>query len=369
MNAAVVSGDRTSRKRLGLVRGAVLLGLLAALGILLAPGSASAQITPISNVGDYCADRSPNGNLKAAKPVSTITVNVVSAGGSTVRVAMWGTSADCVRQTGTNSWEVQTVCEFHCSHNHTAPYGWWVEVIPQNGADFFQGWSNANCQPIKAAPKSSCILRMTTDHIGVVANFASPADNLPPTAPVVSANPEAYAVNLAWSPSTDTSPAGGSSLAGYDIHGTPVRVPHVARVTASATSFKVTNLLCNTTYTFRVEGFDWSGNTTSSAPITETTGACTTGGGLLRPNTAIHVKPAKVTRKRTAYFHFGARGETAATKFQCKLNRNRWRRCSGSTGKTYRRLAAGRYHTFRVRAGNAAGWDRTPARYTWRIRR
>jgi hypothetical protein len=365
MNAAVVTGDRTGKKGLGLARGGVLLGVLAALGLLLAPSNASAQITPISNASDYCASSSPLGRFPAQKPFGTITVN---APAGAVRVEMWNTIADCVQQTGTNTWRIQTVCEFHCSHEHTAPYPWTVAIIPQ--AASFQGWSGANCEPIKAAPKSYCIVRMTTDH-AVTANFGSSADNLPPTPPVVTAAPQPYAVTLSWTPSADTSPAGGSWLAGYDIHASPVRVPHVARVTASTTSFRVTNLLCATTYTFRVEGFDWSGNTTSSAPITATTGACTTGGGggLLRPNTAIHVKPPKVTRKRTAYFHFGAAGETAATKFQCKLNRNRWVRCSGTAGKTYRRLARGRSHTFRVRAGNAAGWDPTPARYTWRIRR
>jgi hypothetical protein len=357
MRAGIVSGRRTGKKGRGLVRGALLLGVLAAVGLLLAPGTASAQITPIPGANDFCASQSPLGRFKADKPFGTITANIVGSGD--VRVEMWGTGAECVTETGPNSWRIQTVCEFHCSHEHTAPYPWTVAIIPQNGADSFQGWSNANCQAIKAAPKSYCIVRMTTDH-AVTAHFGTPADTVAPTAPVVSANPGSYAVDLAWSPSTD------AWLAGYDIHGTPVRVPHVAR--ARATSFRVTNLLCQTTYTFRVEAFDWSGNTTSSAPITATTGRCTTGGGLLRPNTVIHVKPRKVTRSKRAYFHFGARGEVAATKFQCKLDRRRWVRCSGSTGKTYKRLRVG-YHTFRVRAGNAAGWDRTPAKYTWRVRR
>jgi hypothetical protein len=379
MGAAVATGKRTRTKRVRIARGALFLGIVGALGLLLSPSPASAQIAPAPTESDYCSAKSaPAGRFTAPDPTSNLNITISGPGSVTV-ARMYGSTAnveECISPRPLTcstfcTFVVQTVCEFHCQHDHIAPYPWTVELVGIAAANnYLVGWSAApgGCVPIKAAPRTSCIVRMTTDQ-NVTAHFAASADTVAPTPPVVTATPQPYAVPLSWSPSTDTSLAGGSWLAGYDIHASPLRVAHVARVTASTTSFRVANLLCQTTYTFRVEAFDWSGNTTSSAPITATTGACTTGGGLLRPNTVIHVKPPKVTRSRRAYFHFGARGETAATKFQCKLNRNRWVRCSGATGKTYRRLARGRYHTFRVRAGNAAGWDPTPARYTWRIRR
>ena len=369
MNAAVVAGDRTGKKGLGPARGALLLGLIAALALLLAPSNASAQIIPVPGEGDRCSDRSSGG--KFTVPNSGLAyVNISNPGPGTVTASMYGTKANCIRgpaecPPGSNCrLEVQTVCEFHCLHDHTAPYYWTVRLAatPTAGGQFFVGWTG-DCVPTKSADRSDCIVRMSrTADQNVAVHFGPSDDMTPPTAPTVTAVPASYAVNLSWTPSVD--PEG--RLAGYDVYrGTT----HLTRVAAGETSYKVTNIFCGTTYTFHVEAFDWSGNALPSAPVTTTTGDCATGSGGLRPNTAIHVKPPKVTRKRTAYFHFGAAGETAATKFQCKLNRNRWVRCSGSAGKTYRRLAPGRYHTFRVRAGNAAGWDPTPARYTWRIRR
>ncbi len=369
MRAAVVSGDRMNRKGLRVVRGALLLAALAAVGTLFVPGNASAQIIPAPGDADYCSGSSaPSGKFKA--PNSGLAyINITNPGGAgTVTVRMWGTNTNCVRTPNPTCApncriEVQTLCEFHCAHDHTAPFYWTVELVAAAApGNYFLGWT-ANCLPIKNAPESSCIMRMAPGDQSATAHFGPSPDQGFPSAPVVTATPQAYAVNLTWLGSAD--PEG--RLAGYDIHGTPVRVPHVARVTATTTNYRVTNLLCETTYTFRVEAFDWSGNTTSSEPVTLTTGTCLAGTTGPRPNTVIHVKPPKVTRKRTAYFHFGS-GAVRATKYQCKLDRRAWRRCSGSAGKTYRRLKPG-YHIFRVRAGNANGWDPTPARYRWRIRR
>ena len=53
-------------------------------------------------------------------------------------------------------------------------------------------------------------------------------------------------------------------------------------------------------------------------------------------------------------------------KSQCKLDKQAWVSCRN--GKRYTRLKPG-YHTFRVKAGNAGVWDKTPASYTWKIRK
>ncbi len=366
MRAAVVTGDRAERKGLGLVRGALLLGVLAALAILLAPSTASAQITPIPGANDFCDDRW--GTAFGTTPRGRFSVTVSPSHAGTVSAAMFRTEADCIQSPqpptcmATCLFDVMAVCEFHCSHFHTGPYPWPVRFSPSPQQGYaFVGWT-ANCEAQKDVLRSDCVLRWssTQPQVSLTAHFLpTPDEQDPAPAPSVSATPQSYAANLAWTPSAD------QWLAGYDIFRNGA---HIARVTPGTTSFRATNLLCQTAYTFRVDAFDWSGNEARSLDVPTTTRQCTTGGGLLRPNTAIHVKPPKVTHKKRAYFHFGARGEVAATKFQCKLDKRRWRRCSGRTGITYTRLRVG-YHTFRVRAGNAAGWDRTPAKYTWRVRR
>ena len=89
-------------------------------------------------------------------------------------------------------------------------------------------------------------------------------------------------------------------------------------------------------------------------------------------NAVILQKPAKTTRKRTARFVWAAKRGTSFVnpfKSQCRLNKQVWKACSPP--KTYRNLRAGRSHTFRVRVKDARRnvWDKTPAVWTWRIRR
>jgi hypothetical protein len=199
---------------------------------------------------------------------------------------------------------------------------------------------------------------MLTDH-SVTAHFGT--DTAAPTAPGLSGQPVGpYSVNLSWSPSSD------QWLAGYDVYQGSTLVD---RVGAGTTTYKVENLQCRSNYSFRVEAFDPSNNSASSAPVSVRTGACIgeSPSGRPVPNTIIHVKPPRSTRARSAFFHFGGRGSVLATRFQCRLDRGRWRSCPGRTGKRYRSLRRG-YHTFYVRAGNANGFDRTPARWRWRIR-
>lgn len=316
---------------------------------------ASAQILPQPGAADYCADASPNGAFTARLPRAYITIADPGASGR-VSARMWGTQAECILTRPATCpsncrLQVQTVCEFHCDHNHTAPYAWTVELVgTPSGGWFLQGWSG-NCQPIASARQSSCVVRMTSNQ-SVAARFGRVADTTPPSAPVVSATRGRYDVTLSWPRSVDN-----FWLGGYDIFKNDVRT---ARVGAGTTSFKVTNLLCHTTYRFRVEAFDTQ-RSASSSEITVTTGSCAVAAAP-RPNTVIHV--ARV-RRHTAYFHWGYRGTVRATKYQCKLDRRRWRRCR--PGKTYRDLRRG-WHRFAVRAGNANGWDRTPATRRFRIR-
>jgi hypothetical protein len=93
-------------------------------------------------------------------------------------------------------------------------------------------------------------------------------------------------------------------------------------------------------------------------------------GTLRTPNTDItkvRIRP----RKHRARFRFRARGAPART-FECKLQRRggdapttHFKRCSSP--RTYRHLHVGRY-VFEVRAKNAAGLDRSPARRKFRIK-
>jgi hypothetical protein len=83
----------------------------------------------------------------------------------------------------------------------------------------------------------------------------------------------------------------------------------------------------------------------------------------------------KVTRSRTARFSWAAYRSghkvTAGVKAQCKLDKQAWKSCKSP--KSWTGVKPG-YHTMRIRVGDAAGatsvrWDKTPATYTWRIKR
>jgi hypothetical protein len=336
--------------------------VLAGATLVALPSTASAQIPAESwGANDECRDASPGG-IKAPKPRAFINLGVNGSG--SVAIGMYGTGAECVLtrpQTAppNSRFEIQTVCEFHCGHNHTSPYPWTVQLVPAaSPGAFFVGWT-ANCTPIKVTPRSWCIVRMNEDHT-VTADFDSLPDTQAPTpssASAAAAGP--YSADVSWTRSSD------ARLAGYDIYQGST---HIARTTAATTSFKVENLFCETNYTFRVDAYDWSGNSAPGSPAVARTGPCIRSGGAgARPNTILHVKPPRSTRARGAFFHFGTTGSVRATRYQCKLDRGRWRSCPGRTGKRYRSLRRG-YHTFYVRAGNANGFDRTPARWRWRIR-
>ncbi|MBD0317808.1 MAG: fibronectin type III domain-containing protein [Thermoleophilia bacterium] len=347
-----MAGTR-SRTAAKLALGAVLV----VVGLFGGASDASAQFLPQATPGDYCADRSPGG-LIPARSRAYIYLHVSPSGSGSVTARLWHQYGltECVRTPSPTcppncTIEVQTVCEYHCQHNHIPPYPWTVQLIgtPSSG-NYLHAWSG-KCEPIAAAPRSSCIVRMNIDQ-AVTALFGNQPDTAPPSVPVLSATAGRYDVTLTWTRSTDN-----FWLGGYDIFKDGTRI---ARVTGGTTSFRVTNLLCRTTYQFSVEAFDTVKGAASNT-VTVTTGACSVAVAP-RPNTVIHV--ARV-RRHTAYFHWGYTGSVRPTKYQCKLDRHRWRRCR--PGKTYRDLRRGR-HRFAVRAGNANGWDRTPATRRFRIR-
>ncbi len=90
-----------------------------------------------------------------------------------------------------------------------------------------------------------------------------------------------------------------------------------------------------------------------------------------RPNTVLLSKPPKSTKSKSATFYWGAKTGTNPvknpSKSQCKFDKARsWTTCR--PGKTYKKLKPGT-HTFRVRVGNANGWDATPAVYSWKVRK
>ena len=360
------------RRRFGMSARFAAVVALVALAVLAAPGTASAQFPSESWAADRCDNRSganSDGPYTVPDQFNHIYVNLAGSGGGTVNGAMYGTqSQECLNPMGATcpptcspqGWAVSTVCELHCWHNHSAPYPWWVSLDPnpQPGSSFV-GWS-ATCVPTKGLPRDVCVVFMQTDHT-VTATFSTTPDASPPTAPSASAAPFGrYSVDLSWTPSSD------QWLAGYDLYQGSA---HISRASRTATSHRVENLLCETNYTFRVDAYDWSGNATPSNVASVRTGPCITPEPTgAPPNTVIHVKPPRSTRARTAFFHFGLRGSIPATRYQCKLDRGRWRACSASRGIRYRRLRPG-IHTFRVRAGNANGFDRTPATHRWRVRR
>jgi hypothetical protein len=320
------------------------LAVLAALAFGLGSSDAAAQVPPT----DYC-----DGTIRR------VAVNVQGAGSVTAR--MYGTPASCVLDgpvcASSCSFRVQNVCEYHCRHRHNGPLPGNVELVPQAAAgSHFLGWT-ATCVPIMAQPTTSCNVRMSADQTAT-ARFGPAPDPAAPSAPVVSATRGSYAVALSWTPSTDE-----TWLGGYDVVSGSGAL--LSRQTGTGPrQYTVGGLRCETAYVFHVVAFD-ALHRTDSGPLAVTTADCDARTPVgPAPNTVLHVKPARNTRSRRAYFHWGS-NQTRVT-YQCRLDRGRWTACR--PGKTYRNLRRGT-HTFRVRARSRDGrFDRTPATWRWRIR-
>lgn len=105
----------------------------------------------------------------------------------------------------------------------------------------------------------------------------------------------------------------------------------------------------------------WQGNGLTSRPRLLRVLRLYNKGAL--PNTAITAGPRRVKTSRKATFRFVS--SIPGSRFQCKLDRRRWRRCASPnhyTGLTRR------FHVFRVRAKVFGRVEPTPARRSWTIR-
>jgi hypothetical protein len=233
-----------------------------------------------------------------------------------------------------------------------------VTAQPDVGS-FFLGWEPGECfAPTKPAePRLGCAVVMDDDK-SVQANLGSSADPTAPTAPVIAKGTvKPFSIQITWpTPATDE-----TWLGGYEIYRNHVLY---GRRSASAPGFTATSLLCNTSYTWEVRAFD-AAHETASNELTIKSGKC----AKVPPNTVIHVRPPRSTRQKSAYFHWGAvrRGvDLTHFKSQCKIGRKAWKKCF--PGKTYRHLKPG-YRTVRIRVGDAQGWDRTPAKIRWLVKK
>ena len=89
-----------------------------------------------------------------------------------------------------------------------------------------------------------------------------------------------------------------------------------------------------------------------SVTSTVTTSKPASGVAYVTPRTRITFGPAAKTRSRNPVFRFTDSTGQPGTRFQCKLDRRRWRRCSSPL--RLKRLGRGR-HVLKVLATNAAG--------------
>ena len=365
-----------------------LLALVAAMLAIAAPGAANAQgglLDPERNNNEKCASGGPQGDpryqLDEQEAWSPLGVGIEPAGAGWVDASMHAMppGSDCIRPAGsghpqgsmsnpdrcsstTCEFEVQTVCETHCGeHKHSPPFRWSVKLTATPSVGWaFVGWRGA-CIPVREVPRRDCVVQMAAERRAATAVFAAAPDTTPPAlSPNVSVRAlGSYNIEVSWTAASDP------WLAGYDI-----LLDGALHTRTRDAQPKRLIVKCDTAYTVQVAAFDYSGNETRTQTGTARTDSCPASAGgstAPRPETAIHIQPRRVTKSRTAFFHFGTRGEIKATRgYQCKLNTGRWVRCNGTTGKRYRALRKG-LHTFRVRAGNADGWDPTPAKWTWRI--
>jgi hypothetical protein len=199
------------------------------------------------------------------------------------------------------------------------------------------------------------------------ASFAPSQDVTPPTAPSLTVQKlDPNTVRLTWTGSTDE-----TWLGGYEIYRNGVLYTPYPRASAATTTLRLGNQLCQSTYTWQVRAFDSTSETASNTAIIFMGDVCTV---AKPPNTVLHLcvvgkyarcsGAARTVTSRKAYFHWGA--NRSHVRYQCKLGKRAWKRCY--PGTTYRRLSVG-LHTFRVRAYDSAGKDKTPATYRWTIKR
>jgi hypothetical protein len=106
---------------------------------------------------------------------------------------------------------------------------------------------------------------------------------------------------------------------------------------------------------------DSSGNATTVEATVEVKAA---GTPPVPPDTRITGKPAKRTKKKTAAFRFVS--SLPGSRFECRLDRAGWTDCRSP--KKLKKLKPGK-HVFRVRAIKGDLIDRTPASWTWTVKK
>ncbi len=321
------------------------------------------------------------------QPVTSyvLTVNQPVGTGTYVVKDIEPTSLEnCAVATGLTTWRVAQLCTFHCQHWHAyvqpggTPFPGSAIVTPTADVGFyFLGWVGGpdSCAPVNPSTGTnrwSCSVLMNVNRT-LTAKYGVAPDVTPPTnAPVLSSpGVTAFTASLSWTAASDE-----TWLGGYELYrnGTLYK-----RYPAGQTSVTVTNQLCNTHYQYRIDAFD-SANATPSNTIDVTTGKCISVAPK-KLNTQIHFicykgrsctgYPSHRTRSHRVLFHWGAvrsgKEVRAHVTYRCKLDRRAWKRCRpGFYGLVYRNLRLGS-HTFRVKAHDSAGWDPTPAKWTWRI--
>ena len=363
----------------------VLVLTFFALAALMWPSQASAQIACEPPGCRPLCESGFDADSNQTVPLYTLTAGRTGAGDGTFAVtalnpyagATYNSPAnkdrECAKDGDMNEiWDVEHWCTFHCEHRHyfvqpgglPQPATAWITATA-DGSSHFLGWTNLaeGCVPPAslAHGRDVCVQKMDQNRTAT-AEFGTAADATPPTAPTIARtatqrNTVTFAVTTA---STDE-----TWLGGYEVY---VNNVLRTRVRPDATTFTIANLLCNTDYAFRIDAFD-SEAVTSSNVVNATTNSCP----KVAPNAVFHVKPPRRTRQKTAFFHWGARRGGVdlpqhAFKSRCKVDKRRWTKCSAVSGETVRRLKPG-WHTFRVKVGDAQGWDRTPAIWRWQVRR
>ncbi|MBN8867888.1 MAG: PKD domain-containing protein [Solirubrobacterales bacterium] len=117
------------------------------------------------------------------------------------------------------------------------------------------------------------------------------------------------------------------------------------------------------TYTIKATATDGAGNVTTKSAQIEVIGA-EDPPDPIPPDTRITGKPGKKVKTKSATFKFVS--SLTGSKFECRLDRAGWSDCRSP--KKLKKLRPGR-HTFKVRATKGDLFDRTPAAYTWTVKK
>lgn len=82
------------------------------------------------------------------------------------------------------------------------------------------------------------------------------------------------------------------------------------------------------------------------------------------PNTKITGKPAKKSKSNKAVFRFVS--DVSYTTFKCKLDKAGWKKCKSPA--RFKKLKPGK-HTFKVRGTSSGQTDKSPASFTWKVKK